>query len=127
MPDLSSYRSVASIGSLAEADSHEVITVMLGSVLSRIAQARGCIERGETAGKGEQIGKALGVVEGLMLSLDAERGGEIAGNLERLYDYISRSLLRANLDDDIALLDEVSTLVREIKSGWEAIPVEVRR
>ena len=126
MANLSSYQQVGTYGSLAEANSHEVIGLMYGTVLTRIAEANGSIERGETAVKGEQISKALGIVEGLVLSLDAERGGEIADNLARLYDYIARSLLKANLENDTALLDEVSRLIRELKIGWESIPSEAR-
>ena len=43
---------------------------MLDAVLSRIAEASGHIERGEVAAKGEKIGKALGIIEALMLGLD---------------------------------------------------------
>jgi len=100
---------------------------MYGTALTRIAEAKGSIERGETARKGEQIGKALAIVEGLLMSLDGEKGGEIAENLTRLYDYMARNLVKANLQDDAAALDEVSSLIRELKDGWEAIPVEVRR
>ena len=126
MTNLSSYQDVSAYGALAEASSHEVITQMYRTALTRIAEAKGSIERGETGKKGEQIGKALAIVEGLLMSLDGEQGGEIAENLTRLYDYMARGLVKANLEDDAAALDEISALIRELKSGWEAIPVELR-
>jgi len=126
MANISSYQQVGAYGSLSDASAYDVIGLMYGTVLTRIAEARGSIERGEIATKGVQIGKALGIIEGLVLSLDAERGGEIADNLARLYDYMSRSLVKANLNNDIGLLDEVSALVRELKSGWDELPAEAR-
>ena len=42
-------------------------------------------------------------------------------NLERLYDYASRTLLKANLENRVDLLKEVSSLLREIKLGWDGI------
>ena len=99
---------------------------MLDALLSRIAEATGHIERGEVAAKGEKIGKALGIIEGLLLGLDKERGGDIALNLERLYDYASRTLLKANLENRVDLLKEVSSLLREIKLGWDGIAAEAR-
>jgi flagellar protein FliS len=126
MANISSYQQVGAYGSLAEASAYDVIGLMYGTVLTRIAEAKGSIERGEIATKGVQIGKALGIIEGLVLSLDAERGGEIADNLARLYDYMSRSLVKANLNNDIGLLDEVSGLVRELKAGWDELPAEAR-
>jgi flagellar protein FliS len=118
---LQQYRKVDLHGNLAEASPHQVVQVMLDSVLGRIAEASGHLERGEVAAKGEKISKALGIIEALMLGLDKDRGGELALNLERLYDYASRTLLRAHLENRSDLLKEVTSLIREIKLGWDGI------
>jgi flagellar secretion chaperone FliS len=123
---LDSYRKMGAYGSLADANPYQVIQLMLDALLSRIAEATGHIERGEVAAKGEKIGKALSIIEGLLLGLDKERGGDIALNLERLYDYASRTLLKANLENRVDLLKEVSSLLREIKLGWDGIAAEAR-
>ena len=118
---LNQYRTVGAAGNLADASPHQVVKVMLDALLSRIAEASGHIERGESQAKGEKIGKALGLIEALTLGLDKERGGELAANLERLYDYASRTLLKAQLENRTDLLKEVSALLREIKLGWDGI------
>lgn len=118
---LQHYRNVGAYGNLAEASPVQVVQVMLDAVVSRVAEATGHIERGEVAAKGEKIGKALAIIEALMLGLDKERGGELAQNLERLYDYASRTLLKANLENRTDLLKEVVSLLREIKLGWDGI------
>jgi flagellar protein FliS len=118
---LNSYRSVTAYSGLAEATPYQVIQLMLDAVLSRVTEARGHLERGETQAKGEKIGKALGIIEALILGLDKDRGGELAANLERLYDYAARTLLKANLENRTDLLQEVSSLLREIKLGWDGI------
>jgi flagellar protein FliS len=118
---LQQYRKVGVHGNLAEASPYQVVQAMLDTLLSRIAEASGHLDRGETAAKGEKIGKALGIIEALMLGLDKERGGELAQNLERLYDYASRTLLKAHLENRTELLTEVSALLREIKLGWDGI------
>jgi len=116
-----SYSNAAAYGSLADASPHRVVQLMLDAVLSRVAEASGHLERGEIPAKGEKIGKALGIIEALLLGLDTQRGGEIAANLERLYDYASRTLLKANLENRVDLLKEVSSLLREVKLGWDGI------
>jgi flagellar protein FliS len=121
MAGLSSYRNMTAYGGLADASPHRVIQVMLDGALARIAEASGHLQRGEVAAKGEKIGKALKIIEALLLGLDTARGGEIAANLERVYDYASRTLLKANAANDASLLDEVSALLREIKLGWDGI------
>jgi flagellar protein FliS len=118
---INSYRSMTAYGGLAEASPHRVVQMMLEAVMSRVAEATGHLERGEIPAKGEKIGKALGIIEALMLGLDTQRGGEIATNLERLYDYMSRTLLKANLENRVDLLKEVSSLLREVKLGWDGI------
>jgi len=118
---LQNYRQVGAYGNLAEASPHQVVQVMLDTLLARVAEASGHLERGEIAAKGEKIGKALAIIEALMLGLDKSRGGELATNLERLYDYASRTLLKANLENRADLLKEVSSLLREIKLGWDGI------
>src|SRR5690606_29033328 len=95
---LESYRDVNRYARVGDASPHELVRLMLDGLLGRVNEARGHVERGETAGKNEKIGKARGIVEGLYISLDKEQGGEIAANLERLYEYISRALLRANFE-----------------------------
>jgi len=123
---LDSYRNLTAYGNLADASPYQVVQLLLDAVLSRIAEATGHLERGETAAKGEKIGKALGIIEALLLGLDKARGGELALNLERLYDYASRTLLKANLENRADLLKEVSSLLREIKLGWDGIAAEAR-
>jgi flagellar secretion chaperone FliS len=123
---LTTYRAVSAYGGLADATPYQVIQVMLDAVLSRVTEACGHIERGEVQAKGEKIGKALGIIEALVLGLDKERGGEIAANLERLYDYAARTLLKANLENRVDLLKEVTALLREIKLGWDGIPAAAK-
>jgi flagellar protein FliS len=124
---LQSYRNMNAHGNLSEASPYQVVQLMLDAVLSRVAEASGHLERGETQAKGEKIGKALGIIEALVLGLDVQRGGELAQNLERLYDYVARTLLKANLENRIDLLKEVSSLLREIKLGWDGIAPQASR
>jgi flagellar protein FliS len=66
----------------------------------------------------------MNIIQGLRTSLDAEKGGDIAANLDSLYEYMGRRLLEANMNNDTAILDEVNTLLSEIKLGWDGIPAE---
>ena len=53
-------------------------------------------------------------------------GGEIAQNLDDLYDYMQRQLVVANADNDASIIDEVMGLLREIQEAWNSIPNEAR-
>ena len=103
------------------ASPHRIIQMLMEGVQERLIAAKAHIQRGEIAGKGEQISKAIGILGGLRENLDHKIGGELAADLEALYDYMERRLLEANLYSDTAMLDEVANVFRPIKEGWDAI------
>ena len=118
---LKHYQAVDSHGLMDGASAHRVAQIMIDTLLTRVAEAKGHVQRSEVAEKGTKIAKAIALVEGLIMSLDLERGGDIAANLQLLYEYIARDLVRANLEDSIEALDEVAELIGLIKSGWDGI------
>lgn len=115
------YQSVGAEAAVTDADPHHLVQLLLQGALDRIAAAKGHLQRKEVGPKGECIGKAINIVGGLRGSLNREAGGEIAGNLESLYDYVELRLLEANVNSDPAALDESARLLAEIKSAWDAI------
>lgn len=119
------YRN-ANADNVADADPHQLISIIFKHILANVAIASGAISRKETENKGKCLTKAIALVGELQDSLDMEKGGEISSNLFDLYDYIVRTLLEANISNDTMKLDEVKSLISEIKEGWDAIPVEKR-
>lgn len=121
---LNAYQQVGVRSGLDEADPHRLIQMLMEGVLDRVARARGHMERGETAPKGEQISRAITILDGLRLCLDSSQSQDLAERLEQLYDYMQRRLVEANLRNETEKLDEVLSLMKEIKSGWDGIPAE---
>ena len=118
---LDQYSHNAVQARIESASPHRLIQMLLEGALGKIAAAKGHMERGEIQLKGAQIGSAISIMEGLKASLDMEKGGEIAQNLEDLYSYMERRLIEANSINDTSLLDEVSDLLKQIKEAWDAI------
>ncbi len=121
MTAMRQYQSVNTQAKAVDASPHRLIQMLMEGGLSRLAQARGAMDRGQVAMKGELIGKAIAIVGGLREGLDLEKGGEVAVNLDRLYEYMITRLFEANLHNTVAPLDEVAVLLRNVKSGWDAI------
>lgn len=118
------YQNVNAQSAITDASPHQLIAMLIDGSLARLASAKGSIERKDYAAKGMNIGKAVDIINGLQSSLDMEVGGEIATNLDRLYDYMVRRLMDASIKNDAAIIDEVVVLLKEIKYGWDNIPVE---
>ena len=105
----------------AYASPHRLIQMLMDGVLDKISNAKGHMSRGDIKQKGNFISWAISIIGGLRASLDFEKGGEIATNLESLYDYMERSLVIANAENDMEKLDEVSTLLTTIRDAWVQI------
>ncbi|MFU2927663.1 flagellar export chaperone FliS [Pseudomonas paraeruginosa] len=121
MAAMRQYQNVSTQAQAIDASPHRLIQMLMEGGLTRLAQARGALERGEVALKGELIGKTIAIAGGLREGLNFEAGGELAANLDRLYEYMSMRLTEANLKNDASKLEEVAELLRNIKSGWDAI------
>ncbi len=118
----STYAKLDMETGVATATPQMLIVMLYDGAIKAIATARAELLRKDFAAKGRQLSKAIGIIdEGLKLSLDLEAGGEIAANLAALYDYMTRQLMVANLHDDVAKLDEVTKLLRDLKGAWESL------
>ncbi len=115
------YGQVGLHTEVMEADPHKLIQLLLEGALTRLAMAKRFIEEKDYEARNEKIGSAVDIICALQESLDHERGGEISSNLERLYDYMTRRLFDANRLNDPEAVNEVMSLLLEIKAGWEGI------
>lgn len=124
---LQQYGQQSTQGAVEGADPHRLIQMLMEGALDKIAIAKGAMERREFAAKSQHISWAVSIINGLRMSLDKEAGGQLAENLDALYEYMGQRLMQANSSNDIAILDEAATLLRQIKEGWDAIPADVRQ
>ncbi len=125
MNGLQAYQRVNTQTSITDADPHKLIQLLYNGALERINMAKARVHAKDFEGKGKLIGKAIEIIGGLRGFLDFEKGGALAAQLESLYDYMERTLFEANSKNDIAKLDEVASLLRQVKNGWDSIRDEV--
>lgn len=111
--------------SVMDASPHQLITMMFDGLIGRLAMAKGYISRSDYEGKSRCLGSAITIIGALQDALDADKGGEIAENLDRLYLYMTRRVFAAGVANDTDIIDEVIGLVKTIKEGWDGIKEEV--
>jgi flagellar secretion chaperone FliS len=124
---ISAYKSVAAHGMIQEAEPHQLICLLMDGALERLASSRACVERNDYMQKTILLHRVCEIIQELRDSLNHEVGGNIAADLDSLYDYMIRKVLNANLKSDAAAIDEVSALLRPIRDAWFAIPAADRR
>lgn len=115
------YQQTRVQGSVEGADAHQLTAMLLGGAVERITQARSHIRHRDVPAKGATISKAIAIVGELRASLDHDAGGTLAQRLDSLYDYVSRRLLFAQLNDDDQALAECIGLLGQVRDGWNGI------
>ncbi|MBI5454412.1 MAG: flagellar export chaperone FliS [Deltaproteobacteria bacterium] len=103
------------------ADKVRIIIMMYDGVLRFNRCAQKAIADKDIASRSHYLNKSLAIVSELANSLNMEEGGEIARNLERLYDFAQSHLTKANLTNDGSAIEAVNRVMGELKAGWEAI------
>jgi flagellar protein FliS len=119
---VNAYAKVGLETSVISASPHKLIVMLYDGALAAIKSAASHMAAGNIAEKGAAISKALDIINnGLRASLDKKAGGEIASNLDALYVYMTERLLTANLQNKLSLLDEVQTLLADLRDAWTQI------
>lgn len=115
------YRTVGVETGVAGASPHQLVTMLFDGFNTAIAEARSALALGQVEAKCKALSRALRIVdEGLKAPLDAA-GGSLSENLSSLYGYVALRLTQANLNNDLAALDECVKLLEPVRSAWLAI------
>ncbi|MGA1073403.1 MAG: flagellar export chaperone FliS [Pseudohongiellaceae bacterium] len=122
-------RALFSYGSVTQtkadtADSHELVKLLFQGLTDRIAAARNALERGERMERADCVTRAQKILFGLRQTLDFEQGGELARNLDSLYDYCTRRLTEGHAREDDTVFQEVHELMVQIRDAWNVMPVK---
>lgn len=124
MNGLQQYQRVNTQTSITDADPHRLIQLLINGTLERVNMAKAQMQANNVEGKGRLIGKAIEIINGLRGFLDIEKGQDLAQRLDNLYEYMTYTLVQANLKNDPEKLDEVSYLLRQVKEAWDGIREE---
>ena len=105
---------------------HRVTQMLFEGLIERLNQAKGYIETNDFAKKSTFIGKAIGIINGLQGSVDPSYDPELGERIIGLYEYMKDRLNDANINNDVAPINEVIKLITPIKEAWDQIPEDIR-
>jgi flagellar protein FliS len=121
-PGANAYAKVSLETGVISASPHELIVMLFDGAITSLYMAGKAMEANNIEDKSKAISKAVNIVnEGLRSCLNKKQGGEIAANLDDLYQYISARIMQGNIRNDKSLLDEASRLLTELRDAWKMI------
>jgi flagellar protein FliS len=104
------------------ANNIDLIQMLFDGFIESLTAAQGHLSHGAIQEKCKSLARASRIVVGLQSSLDFEKGGDLALNLNELYSYVTRRLLFANAQNDFESMQEVHGLMSEIRQAWLDVP-----
>jgi len=121
---LQAYKKVSVDSQLTAASPHKIVQMLMAGAIERLIQGKAAMQAGNIPVKGERLGKALDIIISLRSCLSMYDGGDIAKNLDQLYEFMITQISAANHKNDPQPIDDVIDIIREIKSAWDQIPNE---
>ncbi|WP_345829156.1 flagellar export chaperone FliS [Pantoea sp. BRR-3P] len=122
------YSDVSLDSQVSGATPHQLITMLFDGAINAMRRAEIYFQTGNVARRGEMISRAINIIDnGLRSGLDHEIGGQISADLERLYEYVSRSLLEASVNKSGEQLPHLITLMVDLSETWKAIEPQARQ
>lgn len=111
---------------VATASREQILIMLYDGAIRFVRQAGFAIEGGDWVKKREGINKAIAIVSEFRNTLDHQIGGEIAANLDALYEYMLRELVKANAQNDLKALRVVEELLSGLRDTWKQA-IEIAR
>ena len=105
-------------GSIFSDNPLNLVIALYEGALDATSKAEHCLRSGDIMGRSKAINKTISILTELITSLDIERGGEIGGNLKRLYSYMQVRLLAAHAGQKLEPVLEVASLLKTLLDGW---------
>ncbi len=99
----------------------KLIELLYMKAIDVLKEAEKFIEEKKYVEANEKIKRAQDIVVELNLSLDLERGGQIAQNLRAIYNYLFQRLIEGNVKKDVGILREVRSFLEDLLETWREV------
>jgi flagellar protein FliS len=102
----------------------ELVVMLYDAALGASAAARDALVRRDIPARKAAMSRAFAIVAELQNTLDMERGGTIAIELDRLYTWITSQFVQATVRQDVRALDNARRVLEILRGAWQQIAVK---
>jgi flagellar protein FliS len=96
----------------------QLVVILYDHLLLSLRRARVAMDARDTEAQGVSLEKGREVLTELLVTLDRERGGEVASNLAALYSFLLGELVQVGIRRDTARLDRVTHMIGELRDAF---------
>ena len=101
----------------------KIVVMLYSGAITFLNKAKMYMEKRDYENKGKFITKALDIIDELNISLDLEKGQDVAKNLKSLYIFLNRYLSEANFENNPQKIDKSINILESLKTAFEEILV----
>jgi flagellar protein FliS len=99
----------------------ELVVMLYDGALRFLAEAAEAADRGDLRARAHAVSRVLAIIGELQNTLDLEKGGAVADQLDDMYTYITSRLIDVTVKQDLSALDEARRLLTPIRDAWSQI------
>ena len=121
MKEYTRYSQAYKKAAVGTMDQRKLIIMLYDGAIRFLNGAITRMQQDERYEAHKSLAKAKSIIAELLGSLNLERGGDIAQNLQRLYIYMFNELIEANMNKDIDRINQVVELLKDLRDGWQSI------
>ena len=107
--------------SILTAPPGRLVVMLYDGCLRFLFQAAYAMREGDRPNSQDRMRRAEAIIDELTVTLDHERGGEIASRLQGIYAFCRKHLIEASVEQNPAKIEEVSELLSELRDAWAGI------
>ena len=97
----------------------QLLIMAYKGLLSLGRQSKIDLQKNNLEGANYRLQRMQSLIIELKNNLDLENGGDLANQLNDLYDYMHNKILKANVKKEEKIIDEVLNLINILLDGWE--------
>jgi flagellar protein FliS len=122
---LAQYGQIKNDTQTTYASPHQLMLMLFDGAIEAMSITVGAIQNKNFELRSKQNTRSITIINGMRECLDMETGGELANNLYSLYQYMARELFRASFKNDVDTIQNIQTMLKDIRGSWEKIPLDM--
>ena len=104
----------------------QLVVLLYEQAAKDVREALKALRAGDVERRTFELDHALLVVGQLQATLDMDRGGEVAKNLDRFYTMVRGRLLQAQIQSSAEILEEQMNILLSMRETWQEVARRVQ-